>query len=395
MQKTSLIIKAMLKKGIRTALVLTGIAVGVLSTLIIGAISVAGENAVSNELDSLGLNGISVESKSTYNPLSVEDASLVCNANGVESATPFYTIESEIKLYDKSFLSTLWGSTFGKDNNNRVFHVNTIYGRDFNLSEINDGAEVVLIDKVISNALFGRDNSVGKTVDVSFPNGVVKCKIIGITTSDSELLKSVTGQMVPEFAYAPYKLLNKYGANGRVGSIAVKLNDDADSNEVSKQIISILDKDNNTENGYSIDNLSTQRSTLDNIMSIVSKILFVISLVSIAVSGLGIMTVMLVSVNERTREIGVKKAIGASFFDILKEFLSEALILSFFGCILGIALAYIICFIISTALATAFYPSISYVTVSVISAVLCGVLFGLYPAIKAAKMRPVNALRYE
>ena len=142
-----------------------------------------------------------------------------------------------------------------------------------------------------------------------------------------------------------------------------------------------------------MENLSAQRDILENLLSIVKSVFFAVGIITLCVSGLGIMTVMTVSVNERKREIGIKKAIGARFYSIMLEFLFEALMLSLFGAVVGLSFAFML-----TEFAKQIFGIVLKITgfsisVSVICAIVSGIVFGMMPAYKAAKLTPSDALR--
>ena len=151
---------------------------------------------------------------------------------------------------------------------------------------------------------------------------------------------------------------------------------------------------NGTDKGsYTITNLAQQKESLTKILSIVTAILSAVGAVSLIVAGLSIMTVMLVSVGERKREIGIKKSIGAGRFVIVREFLSEALMLSAAGCILGIAIAYTLVFAAAKLINVTIMIDTLTIAVTCMFSIASGVVFGVYPALKAARLRPAETLR--
>lgn len=378
------------RKGVRAVITVIGIAVGVMSVVLVGAMSDTGTVQVEAELDSLGLNGLSVSSKCTK-PLKSSDVEVIKNISGVKSATAYNNVAGKIAAFDQSTEIMLWGA----DSVNQVFSLNVLHGQSFTRSQIDDAQSVCMVDKSIAKKLFGRENIVGKTVNITLAGKSLKCSVCAVTSTDSTLLKSVAGEVLPDFVYIPEKLMTRLSGTNAVSSVAVKLDEDSDSKTVSRRIERRMDEAMGVSNSVKCSDLALQRQRLDNILSIVTVMLSAIGAVSLIVSGLGIMTVMMNSVSERTREIGIKKAIGASFTSILSEFMSEALTISLIGSIIGAVLGVLVLLIGGVIAKIDMVIHVGTVIKAIISAVACGLVFGIYPAVKAARMRPVDALRRE
>lgn len=378
------------RKGIRTALTILGIAVGVASVMLINTISDVGIKTVNAELDSLGLNGISVSGDKAI--ITNDDLKIIKNQSGVTNAMPILTTQSKAKQNDISQQVMVWGVDSGAK---QVISIEVLYGRAFNEYDIQAKENICLIDETLAKKLFKRQNVIGKSINIYVGNAYENFEIIGITASGSGILQSIMGNMVPNFCYIPYTTFQQSTGSDELYQIAVKVNDDSLTKSVSANIKSVLDNEKGINNSVKTGDLASSRSTLTGLLDKITVIFLVVGVISLFVAGLGIMTIMLVSVNERTREIGIKKAIGASFFNIMSEFMFEALTISLIGSIIGSALGFIIiklgCMIFN--LSISILPS--NVLLAVGGAVTVGVLFGVYPAYKGAKMKVVDALRYE
>lgn len=190
--------------------------------------------------------------------------------------------------------------------------------------------------------------------------------------------------------YIPYTTMQNLTGRETFDQIAVRVRDGSDVEHAQTSIVSALERSGGLEGLYRTDNLAVQKERLSGLMDIVTLVLTAISGISLLVSGLSIMTIMLVSVNERTREIGIKKAIGASSGRILWEFLAEAVIISLLGSLAGILLGGGLCWLGMTLVGVRMTLSLTGLLGLIGFSVALGALFGVYPAVKAAKMRPVS-----
>lgn len=220
-------------------------------------------------------------------------------------------------------------------------------------------------------------------------------EVIGIVKTGSGLLQNLIGDYVPTFVYVPYTTVQNLLEKSSFDQVAVKIAEGEDVDRVGEKITISLSRSAGTEEAYVSNNLVKQKDGLTNILQIITLVLSAVGAVSLLVASLSIMTVMLVSVSERTREIGIKKSIGASKRMILLEFLFEAVLITLIGCMLGILVGYMI----SYAGVSYFGMTLNFRTdimlLAVVFSVMTGVIFGVYPAVKAANLKPVDALRME
>ncbi|MEE1003367.1 MAG: ABC transporter permease [Acutalibacteraceae bacterium] len=378
------------RKGVRTSLTVLAVAVGVMSVMLINTISDAGIKTVNSELDSLGLNGISVSGDKCS--VTNDDLKLIKQQKGIKNAMPILTSQSVAAKNDLSQDVMVWGVDSGAG---QVIAINVLYGRSFENYEIEAKENVCLLDETAAEKIFKRQNAVGKTIDLFLGNSYEEFEIIGITESDSGILQSIMGNIVPTFCYVPYTTFQQATGVNELYQIAVKLEDESLAKSVSGNIKNVIDNEKGVSGSVKTGNLAAGRSTLDNLLKTITVVFSVVGIISLFVAGLGIMTIMLVSVNERTREIGIKKAIGASFMSIMTEFLSEALTICVIGSIIGTVIGFLCLQIGGYVVGMAIAVSPSTIIFSFLSAVAVGVLFGVYPAYKAAKMKVADALRYE
>ena len=358
---------------------------------VIGALSATGVREVSSELDSLGLRGISVSINSGA-VLKFSDAEKIEKLSEVSEAVPMYTQKVGVSANGGSQSVMLWGSDSCESG---IFSSTLHCGRDFSKSELTSGDTVCIIDRAAAKSLFGNENVLGQTLYFNLPSGCIGCEIIGTTGSDSAMLQSVTGMVLPDFVYVPHSLMSAINGSETVGSIAIRIDSGADSKAVGERVKSLIEQDKGISGGVKIDDLSAQRGKLDNILSVVTMSFSSIGIFAMIISGLGVMTVMTITVSERTREIGIKKALGATFRAVFLEFLLDSLTISVIGGIIGLALGAAAIGAVGMIFNISPVMNISSAAAAFFGSIFFGAVFGLYPAVKAAKMNPAIALRYE
>ena len=383
-------IKNLCRKKLRTTLTIMGIAIGACSVIIINAIGDSGKSAVNSELDSLGLGGIAVSAFS--NELEQNDLEVIRSNSDVDTAMPLLMQYTYAKMRNVTSNTLVWGIDSGAK---QIISLELLFGRMISHNDVNSYSKVCLVDQNYAKNMYGRDNIDGKKINILF-NGVYdEYEVVGIVTAGSSLLQNFVGDVIPTFIYIPYTTLQRsIGRNG-FDQIAVKIRKDADIDAAGSSIVRSLERLNSKKGVYKAENLAKQKDRLSNLLSIVTIVLSAISVISLLVAGLGIMTVMLVSVNERTREIGIRKSIGAKKSTIMGEFLFEALSISFFGSIIGTVIGIAGALLGGGIFGIAVSVRPELVAICIVFSVIIGMVFGVYPAAKAAQMRPVDALRKE
>ena len=382
------------KKG-RTFLTLLGIIIGIASVIIIGTIGDGGRMAVNKELDSLGLSGISITSNTNSEvkiPLTNDELETIKLIENVEDAMPIIMKYSNSALRGQKNNSLIWGIDSGAK---QIISLELLYGRAINKSDVTTCNNVCLIDQKLSKSTYGRENIVGKSISVLINGTYEEFKIIGIVSSESSLLQNMIGEYIPSFIYLPYTTMQNSIGSEKFDQIAVKLKNSSKVDYLSKEIENTLDRQNGVTNVFKAENLMKQRDKLTSMLNIVTLVLSGIGSISLIVAGLGIMTIMLVSVNERTREIGIKKAIGAKNYIIMIEFLIEALIISLFGSIIGSIFAVSVTFFAGLFFNFNIAINFQFILQCILFTVIIGIIFGVYPAYKASRLKPVDALKTE
>jgi putative ABC transport system permease protein len=384
------------RKKLRTFLTASGIAIGVASVIVIGAIGESGKASVFSELDSLGINGLSITEKTTASksvqvPIDADDLSACLKVKGIRSAMPVIMQYGTVAIHNDESSALFWGVG---DNAKELISIGVKYGSMFSRSDISCAAPTCLVDEAFANKYYRRPNVTGERIHVYFGKNYTTLTVKGVVTSGSGLLSAIGGAYVPYFIYLPYTTAENLRGTSGYDEIAVKTLSENNIDSIGGEIVSVLSH-RHVLSSYAANNMFRQRQRLNNLTGIVTLIISSVGAISLIVAGLGIMTVMTVTVSERTREIGIKKALGAKNSVILREFLAEALVICCFGCIIGISAGLLTAFAVTTALKFSFALSPQTIIMSCAFALASGLSFGIYPAVKASRLKPIDALRYE
>ncbi len=393
---------AMLSHKMRAFLSILGILIGVAAVIAMIALGRGAQESIEKQLSSLGSNlllvrpgspkvqGIALQTGS-YTRFTFQDLAAISKLTDlVKYVSPSVTGRAQIVYENKNWNTQAEG--VGVDYAQLRSAVPTV-GRFFSEEEVKMRNKVALLGTTVVRELFGDANPVGETLRIN----LINFKVIGILPQ-----KGATGfrdqddTVIVPITTAMYRLLGKQ----YIDQFYVEANTpnliDATQDAITKILIKqhhLSEKD--AEDAFQIRNMADIKAALESSTKTMGLLLGSIAAISLLVGGIGIMNIMLVSVTERTREIGLRKAIGASNKDIMTQFLIEAILMSFIGGVLGIILGTGISVLITLftgwAVKIALFPILLATTFSII----VGVVFGLWPAQKASKLDPIEALRYE
>lgn len=373
-------------------LTLCSVAVGVFAVVVISGIGSVGAQEINSTMVTMGINSAMVEAANAGDGISLtqEDVSIFGRLDGVNKAMPLMGAMSKSKVLGEYLSCYAWGvDRDAKD----IISIEAIHGRLINNRDVENRSMVCVIDEVIASESYGRSNIVGKKIGLLLGGSYCEFEVVGVAKSGITGLQSVMSGIIPDFVYIPYTTMQDIVGKTTFDKIALLLETDTADTALTQTLTEEINSIKDCANGIVINNFQSQKGQLTDILGVITATLSLIAGISLVVSGITVMTTMLVSVGERTREIGIKKSIGAGNGDILCEFLLESVLLTVLGSLAGIALGLGVCFLGCMILGVNFAVPVGAVIAAFVFSVIMGALFGAYPAVKAAGLRPIEALR--
>ena len=378
---------------LRAALTMLGIIIGVMALVVLVSLVNGATSSVTDAVSGLGTSMLTVSiSDDKGLPLDLDTVNGYMDEDGIGLVAP-YTNSSVTAIADgESGEVTVYGATPAFYD---VQGMQLAMGRFLKTSDVDNHTYVCVINETAATELIGYVDCVDQAISLDG----VEYTIVGVLSDNEDSLTSMmsSGSLA---VYLPYTSLLRLSDSltSEVTSFYVSAPENGTMETVEAAMTNILmDRFEDDDEAFSISSQSVLEDTMSSITSILTILLGGIAAISLVVGGIGIMNIMLVTVTERTREIGIRKAIGASRGTILTQFLMEAVVLCMMGCCLGIFLSWAILQTVSTVVASLdmrFTLDGGVVLIAVVFCFIIGVVFGLYPANKAAKMKPIDALHY-
>ena len=381
-QTIKMCFKNIISNKLRSFLTMLGIIIGISSVIILVGFTQGTSEDISSSLQNLGANVLTVniyndDSESlNYKDLKGE------TFNFVEDVVMTNSTRINAKANDTSSTYTFMGVT---PNYLEVQKLSISQGRNIADLDIDNSSNIALIGSDVAQTLFSNSNPVGEKILLNSSYYTVVGVLGSGSSSSTDTDSSV---IVPITSYA------KTSGDDTVSTIYfVGSEDITNTNMIERMATSQLGKKISTDN-IEVVTQDTIASTVSEVDTMTQLLIILVGAISLIVSGIGVMNIMIVSVAERTREIGVRKAIGATDFDILKQFLIEAILLTTFGGILGVLFG-LLFKLVSKSIGISFIINFKVVFIALIFSVLIGIIFGIIPAVRASKLRPIEALKYE
>ncbi len=376
----------------RSLLTMAGIAVGVFSVVLISAVGSVGTQQVSSTLVTMGVDTLLVQpaDNSISVTLTEVDIDTVRRVKGVEDVMPLMASITQAQMIGRRLDSYVWGVDRTAD---RLISLEAAHGRLINSSDTSTNGRVCVVDESFALETYGRSNIVGKHIDIFLGGRYYDFEIIGIAKTGLSSLQGMLSNIMPGFMYIPITTMQQLCGRSTYDKLAVKLTSMEGDTAVVDEVRTALSRSSGTTDGYTINNLLAQKDQLDGILDIVTTSLSLVAGISLVVSGISVMTTMMMSVGERTREIGIKKSIGARSSVICMEFLTESIALALLGSAAGMSAGLLLAAVGCGIFGIPFSADMTTLAVSAGASILIGAVFGAYPAYKAASMKPIDALR--
>lgn len=383
----------------RSLLTMLGIIIGISSVIAIVSIGDSMKGVMDDIYKDIGKNRAfmyvyNIEDFRSTDFFFIDDINLIKERFGdkITYLCPSESLRSDVSVSKNTIKLNMACVDSGFD---KVQHVKMLYGRMINKSDVDRKSKVIVLEQNAAKELFNKENIIGKTIKVKIENSLEDLLVIGVYQNDqSPVLSLLQGQKMYEESYIPYTMAfpSNYGFYGLDIFVAQNQSVSTLGNELVKYVASLKNREADNYKFYTVEE---DQATLNGIVSGMSIAVACIAAISLLVGGIGIMNIMLVSVTERTREIGIKKSLGARTKDVLFQFLIESATLSALGGIVGTMFGIGLVLLGGSIISLPIVVNPISIIIAVVFSMIIGVFFGYYPAKKAAKADPIEALRYE
>ena len=394
----------------RSLLTMLGIIIGVASVIAVITVGNGGRDYIVGMIRDMGANvvNISVNTSSAEDSdyITSDDIAAMKKLDSIQYITPMTMSMGTITAEENNGL----GFALGTDEQVQyLLKGGCKYGRYYNEEEIKSGRAVAVVDITTAKALFGYENVVGQMIDYSVNGRSERFKIIGVTDlmstfgGDSEqmmeMMDSMGGGMMMSYMFMiPSSIAsNLSGREDQYEMCYFSSEDESELDAAGQAALNLLQTRHNNfdREVYNVQNMATYIDLLDTVIRVFTIFIAAVSAISLIVGGIGVMNIMLVTVTERTREIGIRKSLGAKTSNILFQFLTESIVLCLIGGIIGTVLGVSGASLVSHVMNVPLGVDLWTILIAIGFSSAIGIFFGIYPARRAAKMPPIEALRRE
>lgn len=381
----------------RSFLTMLGIVMGVFSVIAIMALGNATENYIASEFEKIGANTYNIYYKGSditdNERLTLDDIDLLANnVPEIKNITTMGQWFGQLRMGTETRSAMIYEVT----SQYKSFTVIDMAAGRF-ISNFDDTAraKVCVVDQAFAEKYFGKADIIGEELNLKLSRYNIKVKVIGVTVTEDNMLTDMAGDQIPVMLYMPIKTVQSITGYDKLDTIMFSLQPDTDVKIVNNKIIGLLERVHRREDIYYLQSMEEVQKMFSDVIGVITLVLLVISIITLIVGGIGIINILLVSVTERIREIGIRKALGAQKRDIVIQFLMESIIMTGFAGLIGIVLGVVAGNLISTFIKIPPAVDVEIIVLSFSISVILGLIFGVYPAKKAADLDPIEALRYE
>lgn len=382
---------------IRSFLTITGIVIGIASVIAISGLGEGSKRSVSENLKKFGTNRITIGMNYRGNIVDrdrfdFKDEELLRGYSEITHISPQSNMSGRYEFDSDYYEVSLRGCNAEYDEINQI---EMLHGTFLEVGDIKSVTKTIIIDNVFANMLFQKEDVVGEKIKLHVGNTYQNFIIAGVYKNTSSSTDSMFQRNFRATTYVPITLLKQMDSDFHIQEYQANIKDITKLEAVSLDITKLLELKHHNYSKYNVRSAVTMLENVTSILNTMTMFVSFVAAISLFVGGIGVMNIMLVSVTERTKEIGICKSIGASNMTIMLQFLSEAVILCVVGGLLGIAGGYGGGILLGKLINVTPYISQSAVLIAFGISTLIGIVFGVYPASKASKLNPIDALRYE
>lgn len=388
----------------RSLLTMLGIIIGISSVLLIVSLGNGAKSVITDAMADIGSGQIAIYSyddSETYDISNDDIEALYEKVDGIRGISSSYSAEGSLYTKKGEFKTDIIGQM---PDYQYFSSTGLLKGRYFTEKEYLSGQQVAVIGEKDALRIFGSTDVLNKEISMDVMDMELTFRIIGVEEAEKETLFTFTYEDSPICLQVPLTVFSQiYGMEDTTyWNIMILAEEGADTYKIASEATALLERRHQcSEEGiYQVENFNDYMSTVNQVINVVTILVSLVAAISLLVGGIGVMNIMLVSVTERTREIGIRKALGAKTKSVMLQFLSESAIITLIGGAIGILLgvggAFLVAAVVSTVEPTfAFTPKVDPITILVTTlfSVGIGIFFGIYPAKKAAKLSPIEALR--
>lgn len=370
---------------LRSALTMLGLIIGIASVIVLVGIGTGATTSVTDSVQSLGTDILTLNISSSDTSLSNEQVEELLGVSNIQEVAPYKNISATASRGTST--SSRASIIATNDNYLSITNVDLSRGRRISQIDIENNSKVCVLGYEIADTLFSLVDPIGQTIKLDGDNYTV----IGILTEQG----SSMGNNIDSMIMIPLTTAKFFDEDTNINNVYIKVEDEGKIDITSELIGNFIrERLLISSDDFSVTSQSSMLDAMNDINSTLTLLLGGIASISLIVGGIGVMNVMLVSVTERTKEIGIRKSLGAKKNDILVQFLIEALVLSILGGTIGVILG--ICIgNIAQRFGFSFVASLSIMLISFCSSAAIGLIFGIFPAYRAACLKPIDALRTE